>query len=67
MCSMLPYGTHEDFGKMFDYLFPACFFFLVFLMKWRLARTASARHLVHAEIATKGVRHALTVSLDLWH
>ena len=33
-------------------------------MKWRLAHTICARQLVHAEIATKSVRHALTVILS---
>ena len=63
MCSMLPYGTPEDLGRMFDHLFPAFFFF--FLMKWRLAHTICARQLEHAEMASKSVRHALTVTLDL--
>ena len=65
MCSMLPYGTADDSGRMFDHLFPA--FFLFFIMKWRLAHTICARQLEHAEMASKSVRHALTVTLDLWH
>ena len=42
----------EDLGKMFNNSFPACFFFLFFFLKWRLARTVpsalSAIQAVHA-------------------